>query len=163
MPLDNSFVFDTSILLHDFFFRYPEYAGASHSSEESNTLSEYRAIVNEALHTISSLPQSRVFIPSFILARYISVLTDRNVSEDIVLDEAMHWYNNAEIIEAELNLEATANIAKQASVKLEPALLLNAALKVDAAFIFAANPTWETKFSELRFITPLKLLNALNV
>jgi len=88
---------DTSILLHDFYFRHPEFA-SRRQQEQSEQLFAFREVVHHSLQQTAELETALVAVPLFALHRLAAILSDYFVPNILVRQEFLYLLHNYEIL-----------------------------------------------------------------
>ena len=88
---------DTSILLHDFYFRHPEFA-SHRQQEQSEQLFAFREVVHRSLQHTAELENALVAVPLFALHRLASILSEYFVPNILVRQEFLYLLHNYELL-----------------------------------------------------------------
>jgi predicted nucleic acid-binding protein len=96
---------DTSILLHDFYYRYPEMA-SRRQNQQSDQLFAWREVVHQSLIATAETSTLEVATPLFALYRLAGILSEYFVPNALVRQEFQYLSHNYHLLsETEAQLE----------------------------------------------------------
>jgi len=165
----NRYLVDFSILLHDFFHRYPEYGSMRYLEPVSEPkLLAYRSAVHNSLVHLAGEQGVMVVTCQHFLLRLCSIMAEYHVPNTIMLQEVSYLMNNYELKSInewgiyDVLQELTKAENKDAEADLDFLILQKMALKEDITIFLTADPRFlEMSSVNFRVISPTMLERSL--
>lgn len=158
--IDNSrILIDANILINDFFFRQPDFGLGRIVPERREQVEAYRAKVHQTLVHLSSLSSIQVFVPSFVLLRIASLLSDLFVPNELARQELIYLTNNYTLIDVDSQSieEIMWQIQKTEAddlLDMEDYFLLLACRKAECNYLLTSTNKGYSSLEEVKIIRP---------
>lgn len=150
---------DTSIMLHDFFHRFPEYYPAQKvDAGQLEMLNKYRAIVHQDLEVLAQAPSCTIGTSQGIFQRFAAIIDEYLVPPSLAHEEIQYWIHNLHIDETPFD-KIVALLNEHGKINIPPSLSITLAhlQHHQYQFLFTSQPWPAELLSPFQLLVPGKL------